>query len=136
MIPNLSGKTNNEKMSSSEVNSKIDLLDTPKNIRKKINKAFLEQMKTDAPLFQFIKYVIFGILELQNYIFIINREEKYGGILQYNDYESLISDYQMNKVTPPDIKLGVSDFLITFLEPLRNKFNDNNIEELVKLAYP
>ena len=123
-------------MSSSEVNSKIDLLDTPKNIKKKINKAFLEQMKTDAPLFQFIKYVIFGILELQNYIFIINREEKYGGILQYNDYESLISDYQMNKVTPPDIKLGVSDFLITFLEPLRNKFNDNNIEELVKLAYP
>jgi tryptophanyl-tRNA synthetase len=40
MIPNLTGKTNDEKMSSSDVNSKIDLLDTPKNIKKKLIKHF------------------------------------------------------------------------------------------------
>ena len=73
---------------------------------------------------------------MQNNIFIINREEQYGGICQYNNYESLINDYQSDKVTPPDIKLGVSDFLINLLEPLRNKFIENDIEKIVKLAYP
>lgn len=136
MIPNLTGKTNDEKMSSSEVNSKIDLLDTPKEIKKKINKAFLEPKNTNVPLFLFIKYVIFPILELKEKPFIINRDEKWGGQMIFNNYDDLSKSYSDDLVSPPDIKLGVTDFLIELLEPLRNKFENNNeIKELVKLAY-
>ena len=136
MIPNLTGKTNDEKMSSSEINSKIDLLDNPKNIKKKINKAFLEPQKTDSPLFIFIRYVIFPIIELKDEKqFIINRDEKYGGIILISSYDELISEYELANITPPDIKLGVSDFLINLLEPLRNECDTDTVNDLIKLAY-
>jgi tyrosyl-tRNA synthetase len=136
MIPNLTGKTNDEKMSSSDVNSKIDLLDTPKNIKKKINKAFLEPQNTDCPLFTFIKYVIFPIIELEGKSsFIINRDEKWGGVIIVNSYDELVSEYEQNNITPPDIKLGVSDFLINLLEPLRNECDNDIVRDLINLAY-
>ncbi len=136
MIPSLTGKSNDEKMSSSEVNSKIDLLDSPKDIKKKINKAFLEPKNIDSPLFMFIRYVIFPILELKNEIFIINRDEKWGGKMEFNNYEELIKLYENDEISPPDIKLGVSDFLINFLKPLKEKYdNDLHIKEIEKIAY-
>ena len=39
MVPGLTG----EKMSSSEVDSKIDLIDSEKSVKKKINKVFCEE---------------------------------------------------------------------------------------------
>ena len=50
------------KMSSSEVNSKIDLLDTAKQIKKKINKAFCEEGNIDCGLLKFVEQVIFPII--------------------------------------------------------------------------
>lgn len=136
MIPNLTGKSIDEKMSSSDINSKIDLLDTPKDIKKKINKAYLEPKNIDCPLFMFIRYVVFPILELKNEIFIINRDEKWGGPMTFNDYEDLTNNYIKDKVTPPDIKLGITDFLIKLLEPLKIKFDNNNeIQQIIKIAY-
>jgi tyrosyl-tRNA synthetase len=136
MIPNLTGKTNDEKMSSSDINSKIDLLDSPKDIKKKINKSFLEPTNTECPLFLFIQYVIFPIIELkEEEFFIINRDEKWGGILKYSSFEELINEYKEDKISPPDIKLGVSDYLIKLLEPLRSSCNNKEIFDLIKLAY-
>lgn len=136
MIPNITGKTNDEKMSSSDINSKIDLLDTPKNIKKKINKAFLEPQNTDCPLFTFIQYIIFPIIELKGETyFIINRDDKWGGIISVNSYNELIREYEENNITPPDIKLGVSEFLINLLEPLRNECDNDIVKNLINLAY-
>jgi tyrosyl-tRNA synthetase len=84
----------------------------------------------------FIRYVVFPILELKNEIFIINRDEKWGGPMTFNDYEDLTNNYIKDKVTPPDIKLGVTEFLIKLLEPLKIKFDNNNeIQQIIKIAY-
>ena len=66
MIPNITAKNNNEKMSSSEPNSKIDLLDNPKSIKKKINKAWSEPKNPENGLFTFLKNAIFPIMILKN----------------------------------------------------------------------
>ena len=57
MVPGLTGN----KMSSSEVDSKIDLLDPPSQIKKKLKKAFCEEgnIENNGPL-AFTKHVLFG----------------------------------------------------------------------------
>ena len=135
MLPSLTSKSN-EKMSSSVANSKIELTDEPSVIRKKINKAYLEPKNTDAPLFEFIKYVIFPICEIKRTKFVINRDEKYGGTISYSNYLELFISYGNEAICAPDIKLGVSDFLINLLEPIRNTFQSVELQELLQKAYP
>ena len=64
MIPSLN--SNGGKMSCSDINSKIDLLDSAKAIKKKINKAFCEEGNIDSGLFKFAEMVLFPILSLKN----------------------------------------------------------------------
>lgn len=134
MIPSLNSSTEG-KMSCSDINSKIDLLDTPKQIKKKINKSFCEEGNTTTGLFVFIEWVIFPILELKDEIFIINRGEEHGGILKFDSYSELKSAFEDNNLHPCDLKQGVSDFLINFLEPIRDIFNLEDNKELLENAY-
>lgn len=51
-------------MSSSEVDSKIDLLDSPATVKKKLKKAFCEPGNiVENGLLAFAKHVIFGLFE-------------------------------------------------------------------------
>jgi len=51
-------------MSSSEVDSKIDLLDSPATVKKKLKKAFCEPGNiAENGLLAFAKHVIFGLFE-------------------------------------------------------------------------
>jgi tyrosyl-tRNA synthetase len=87
-------------------------------------------------LFLFLKYVIFPINKLKSIDnFIIEREQKYGGDLIYIDLEQITLDYKENKLYPQDLKKGISDWLIDFLEPVRNYFESDNMKELIKNAY-
>lgn len=62
MVPGLSGG----KMSSSDPNSKIDFLDTPAAVRKKIKSAFCEEGNVeDNGLLAFVKAVIIPISQLR-----------------------------------------------------------------------
>jgi tyrosyl-tRNA synthetase len=129
-------KTDSNKMSSSDVNSKIDFLEPEISIRKKISKAFAEPTNTSNTLFLFLQYVVFPINKLvQVEKFIIERDEKYGGMLEYTDLELLKLDYVSDKLSPPDLKQGISDWLVKFLEPVRNHFMGEELVELVKKAY-
>lgn len=135
MIPSLS--SDNGKMSSSESNSKIDLVDGIKNIKKKINKSFLEPTNIECPIIIFIKNVIFSILEIKKINnFVINRDEKWGGPIIVNDYNDFISKFSKDEICPADVKIGVSDFLCDLLKPLREYFESEEMVKLTKLAYP
>lgn len=60
LVPGLAGG----KMSSSEEDSKIDLLDSPATVKKKFKKAFCEPGNiTDNGLLAFAKHVIFGLFQ-------------------------------------------------------------------------
>jgi tyrosyl-tRNA synthetase len=58
LVPGLAGG----KMSSSEEDSKIDLLDTPTSVKKKLKKAFCEPGNVaDNGVLAFVKHVLFNL---------------------------------------------------------------------------
>ena len=124
------------KMSSSDSDSKIDFMEEAKTIKKKISKAFAEPSNTSNTLFLFLEYVIFEVNKLKSIpTFVIERDEKYGGLLEYNSLENVKQDYMNNLLAPGDLKLGISDWLINFLTPIQQKLNTPEFNELVLKAY-
>jgi tyrosyl-tRNA synthetase len=133
MIPSFNN--NNDNMSSSNLSSKIDLLDNPKTIKNKINKGFCEEGNTDCGIIKFIELVLFPVIKLKKEKFTIKRPDKYGGNIEYENYIDLEKDFVNKKLYPGDLKSGLSEWIANFLEPLRNKFNDNNMNEIIAKAY-
>lgn len=129
-------KVQTNKMSSSDADSKIDFLEESQSIRKKISKAFAEPSNPSNTLFLFLKYVIFPINKLKSIpLFTIDRDEKFGGLLEYKNIIEIEKDYMDNNLSPPDLKLGIADWLIKFLAPIKKQLNIDEFNELVKKAY-
>ena len=131
MVPGLVGS----KMSSSDPDSKIDLLDEPEAVTRKIRKAFCEEGNIENnPLLIFCKMVLFPILNGQP--FAINRAEKYGGAVSYASYEELEKAFAEKALFPGDLKLGVTEVLNKVIASIREKFDKPEMVELIKKAYP
>ncbi|MBL7054291.1 tyrosine--tRNA ligase [Candidatus Woesearchaeota archaeon] len=131
LIPGLIGK----KMSASEEESKIDLLDDEKTVNKKLNKAYCpEGIVEDNGVLSFIKYVLMVIKQDKNEKFVIERPEKWGGNLSYKTYECLEKDFKEKKVHPMDVKLALAKEINKLLDPVRKIMKGK--EKLVKEAYP
>jgi len=88
MVPGLTGT----KMSSSEADSKIDLLDAPSAIKKKLKKAFCEEgnIENNGPL-SFTKHVLFGC----HGQFEVLRKEEWGGNKIYKEFQELEDDFKV-----------------------------------------
>lgn len=100
MVPGLAGG----KMSASDVNSKIDLLDSAEVVKSKLKKAVCAPKEVDGNgVISFIEYVLFPISELANGkgkgTFHIERDEKYGGNVTYHSIEELKKDYTEDLVS-------------------------------------
>lgn len=127
----------NEKMSSSDVDSKISLLDTKNQIKSKINKAYcLPQDINDNCLLNMLEEIIFPFLELKKEQFIINRQDKYGGKLIYSNIDDVKNDFESGKLHPADLKTGMIDSLDKMIEPMRNIFKIKEFAQLLNKAYP
>ncbi|ARF10785.1 tyrosyl-tRNA synthetase [Hokovirus HKV1] len=125
-----------DKMSSSNNDSKIDLLDTKNEIKKKINKSYcLPCDVEDNCLMDLLEKVIFPVLSYKNQQFIINRKEKFGGIIIYDSFDNIKNDFALGKLHPQDFKLGITDSLNYILEPIRNSFETKERKLLLKKAY-
>ncbi len=114
LIPGLIGK----KMSSSDNKTKIDLLDSPEVIKKKIKGAVCEEGNIDNGLLPFVKHVLMIIKQDKGEKFVIKRDEKFGGNLEYGNYEDLEKDFAEKKVHPLDLKNAVSEEIIEILKPI------------------
>ena len=133
----------NTKMSASNHDSKIDLLDTKKQIAAKINKCYcLPGDILDNCLVEILEQLIFPILNYKNLNFVINRKEKFGGPITYVDIDEVKKDFTTKlendefKLHPGDLKLGVIDSLEEIVKPIRDGFNCKEMQQLLKLAYP
>ncbi|KAF5237573.1 hypothetical protein FANTH_10764 [Fusarium anthophilum] len=105
MVPGL-GEA--QKMSSSEPSSKINLLDTPEEVTKKLRK---------APRFTV--------------------ETRDGDTLAYEDLSKLKEDYASDALTPQMIKPALIKTLHNLLDPIRKDFAaDNEWQRIAELAYP
>ena len=101
MVPGLQGT----KMSSSEKNSKIDILDSSKDVMNKLKGSFCEEGNIESNgVLSFAKYVIFSALPKP---FVIQRPEKFGGDVAFNTYEELEAAFASKTVFPLDLKNGV-----------------------------
>ncbi|KAJ3124739.1 hypothetical protein HK098_000885 [Nowakowskiella sp. JEL0407] len=135
MVGGLSGS----KMSSSDPDSKVDLLDDAKAVERKLKKAFCEEGNVDDnPILAFTKIVIFPTLSLKSDKpeFVVIRPEKYGGNLTFYNYQEVEDAFRDKKLHPGDLKKGVTDALNALLEPIRQQFTSREDLELVNLAYP
>jgi len=97
-----------EKMSSSVENTKIDLMEDEESVIKKINKADCVAGNSDNGIMALLKYFIFVVKHDKGEKFIIERPEKYGGNLEYSNYEEVEKDFIEGKLHPLDLKNGVS----------------------------
>ena len=155
MVPGLAGS----KMSSSDPNSKIDFLDPPNVVKKKINNAFCEEGNVaENGVLAFSKVLIsISRLRMENIaagdmsgknffvaegapsdtIFSIARPDKYGGPLHYSSFEDMETDFAAKRLHPGDLKLGVIAAINTLLEPVRMAFkNDPEFQQAALNAYP
>lgn len=132
MVPGLTGG----KMSASEEDSKIDLLDNPANVKKKLKKAFCEPGNiTDNGVLSFTKYVVFPLLK-NDETFRINRSPEHGGIASFSTFEDLEASFAKLEIHPGDLKISVEEVINKLLAPIQEIFKDPKLQELTKKAYP
>ncbi|HLC74544.1 MAG TPA: tyrosine--tRNA ligase [Candidatus Nanoarchaeia archaeon] len=130
LIPGLVGK----KMSSSDVKSKIDLLDDEKTVKDKVNSAHcVAGDVNDNGVLAFTQHVLMVLKGDRSEPFLIKRPEKYGGNISYSSYSELEKDYAAQKLFPLDLKNAVADELNKLLKPFRDKRAD--LLKIAKDAY-
>ena len=130
MIPGLIGK----KMSASDEKSKVDLLDDEKTIMNKLKNAEMVAGDANNGVMAFLKFVIMTLKEDSNKKFVVERPEKFGGNLEYANYEEIEKDFIAKKLHPLDLKNAVAKEIYRLVEPIRKKIKE--LEKLSKLAYP
>jgi len=132
MVPGLTGA----KMSSSEADSKIDLLDSASEVKKKLKKAFCEPGNiTDNGVLSFCKYVIFPVA-LKGEKFTINRPDQHGGDVHFANFEDLEQSFGKEEIHPGDLKSAVEKYLNRLLDPVRKIFEAPALKKLNLDAYP
>ncbi|KAK2588844.1 hypothetical protein KPH14_001714 [Odynerus spinipes] len=133
MIPGLAGA----KMSSSEEDSKIDLLDGAATIKKKLKKAFCEPGNiTDNGILSFSKHVIFPLLS-EGESYNVPRSEEFGGDISFATYEALESAFAKEEIHPGDLKNAAEVYINRLLDPIRKEFDANSkLKSLASKAYP
>jgi len=162
MVPGLGGG----KMSASDPNSKIDFLDPPEVVRKKIRSAFCEEGNPDNGVLAFVKAVLIPISQLrierrqgldgeeikqatanqlpltsedapEGTLFSVVRPEKFGGSLHYKTYQEIEDDFLKKELHPKDLKGAVADAIITLLTPIQDAYkNDPEWQSVTVAAYP
>ncbi|KAF3140413.1 Tyrosine--tRNA ligase cytoplasmic [Orbilia oligospora] len=135
MVPGLAGG----KMSASDPNSKIDLLDSAADVEKKLKKAVCAPKEVEGNgVIAFVEYVLLPISELGaedgKARFVI---EKDGQEIVYETIEKLKEDYTADIIGPKELKVATTLALNKLLNPIRAEYaSSEEFKEIEKLAYP
>jgi tyrosyl-tRNA synthetase len=130
LIPGLIG----QKMSSSVSGGKIGLLDTPKNIKKKINGADFEEGNPKNGIMAFFENIVFELKKRDGESLIIERPEKFGGNLEFKSFDDLRKAVVEKIIHPLDVKMGCAAEIIKMLSKIEE--NREVLEEIACKAYP
>lgn len=150
MVPGLSGG----KMSASDPNSKIDFLETPAQVKSKIQKAHCAPGEVEGNgVLAFVRSVIAPIGELMRgqgrtaervwaetpeAIFTVKGDLKHGGsVRHFTSTEELDGAYAAGEVHPGDLKAAVVGAINALLAPIQAEFaNDPAFKASEAGAYP
>lgn len=116
-------------MSKSKPASGIFIHDTDDEIKSKIKKGWCEVGKTNNPILQIAKHVIFH--ELSEIT--VERPEKFGGNVTYSSFVQLESDFGSGKLHPSDLKQTVANNLVKIIAPIRDNLAlDDDTKKAIK----
>ena len=108
-----------EKMSKSIEGSWIAVTDSKERINNVLKRAYCpEKIVENNPILQICKLIIFPLLDKLE----IKRAEKFGGDLEYKDYNDLERDFAGGKLHPLDLKNSVAFALEKIIAPIRKNF--------------
>lgn len=112
------------KMSSSK-GVTISMEDSTEDIEEKVNGAFCPPTRDpdgdlENPVLQIFEYHVFPRFENV----VVERPDKYGGNLEYDDYESLEDDLESGELHPADAKGALASYLDELIEPGREKLRE------------
>ena len=134
MTPIIPGLVEGGKMSSSVEGSKIDVLDDEKTVNEKIKRAYCKEGEIDGNgVLAFLKNVIMVIKEDNNEKLVIERDEKFGGDLEFKNYEELEKMFVKKELHPLDLKNCLAKEVNKLLTTVRK--NKKELEILSKKAY-
>ncbi len=128
MIPGLIGK----KMSASDEKSKIDLLDDEKTVKEKLKNAEMISGDPDNGVMAFLKYILMVLKSDVGKKFVVKRDKKFGGDLEYSNYGEIEKDFREKKLHPLDLKNSVAEEISKILKEIQK---DKKLLELAKKAY-
>ncbi|KAK5135713.1 hypothetical protein LTR08_004699 [Meristemomyces frigidus] len=139
MNPLIPGLQEGGKMSSSDPDSKIDLIDEEQVVRKKLKKAFCPPMQVEGNgVLSFVQYVLFPASALRNNgspKFVVERRD--AEPLVYTDIAELKKDYAADILQPQSLKPAVTEALLEVLGPIRKAFVESKAwQEVEQRAYP
>jgi tyrosyl-tRNA synthetase len=118
------------KMSKSDPNAGIFIHNSDDEIRSKIKKGFCEEgIIENNPMLEIARQIVFHEFSTMS----VERPEKFGGNVSYDNYESLESDFLQKKLHPTDLKEAVGESLIKIVSPIRDKLNlSKDLSNLIK----
>jgi tyrosyl-tRNA synthetase len=119
------------KMSKSDPNSGVFIHNTDEEIKIKIKKAWCEEANIqNNPLLEISKNVILHEFDEMK----VERPEKFGGNVDYTDYNQLESDFSSKKLHPTDLKQTVGNYLVKVVAPIRDnlKLSDELFDAIKK----
>ena len=132
--PLLSGLSG-EKMSASDTASTIRITDESDVIESKLEQAYCPaETVEDNGVLEYLKYLVFPILDQEGRSFTVDRPERFGGQLRYETYPEVESDFVSGELHPADLKPAVSREIDQAIEPIRSYFNEH--PSIIEEAYP
>lgn len=134
MVPGLQGG----KMSASDANSKIDLLEDAASVKKKITKAeAVPKVEEGNGLLSYIERVLLPASNLITGTPLFKVERRDEEPLEYSEISKIREDYRNDVLTPQLLKSGVVEALNNLLAPIQKEFQESTAwQELVDKAYP
>lgn len=107
------------KMSASEPMGHIKVYDSEENIRVKIRKAYCPEGIIDGnPIIQICQFIIFPVKNRVK----IERDTKYGGDIEFKDFNELKQAYIRKEIHPADLKEATANYLIEIFKNVRKYF--------------
>ena len=125
-------------MSSSDPDSKIDVLDNPDAVKRKLKKAHaVPKVTDDNGILSFVEYVLLpaSYLKYGEPKFVVERRD--AEPLVYKTIAEMKKDYAKDVLSPQDLKPAVTAALNTLLEPVQAEFQATPAwQEIEQKAYP
>jgi len=117
------------KMSKSKPDSAIFMTDSEQEVKRKITKAYCPEREIEMnPVLEYCKYIVFEKFPKMK----IERPEKFGGNVEYNNYDDLEKDFVAGKLHPMDLKNATAENINELLEPVRKHFSKGTAKKLLE----